>query len=134
MKITLLESFFLIGISTNKFKEFDVYYVHMSPSSFVTQVGTFDTFFLFFFSVSFSFFLTCSIHSRFLNLTQSSFLGVVTTTRVTHASPAGMYAHTSERNWESDSDVPDECLELGCRDIAYQLIMNNPGRHFKVSF
>ncbi|KAI8437087.1 hypothetical protein MSG28_010443 [Choristoneura fumiferana] len=43
-----------------------------------------------------------------------------------------MYAHTSERNWESDSDVPEECLELGCRDIAYQLVMNNPGRHFKV--
>ncbi|KAL0838596.1 hypothetical protein ABMA28_016687 [Loxostege sticticalis] len=59
-------------------------------------------------------------------------VGLVTTTRVTHASPAGMYAHTSDRNWESDADVPDECLSLGCRDIAYQLVMENPGRHFKV--
>ncbi|XP_050685011.1 membrane-bound alkaline phosphatase-like [Leptidea sinapis] len=59
-------------------------------------------------------------------------VGLVTTTRVTHASPAGMYAHTSERNWESDADIPKECLTLGCRDIAYQLIMNNPGRQFKV--
>ncbi|XP_030033710.2 membrane-bound alkaline phosphatase isoform X2 [Manduca sexta] len=59
-------------------------------------------------------------------------VGLVTTTRVTHASPAGMYAHTSERNWESDVDVPEECLALGCRDIAYQLVMNNPGRQFKV--
>ncbi|CAH2095931.1 unnamed protein product [Euphydryas editha] len=59
-------------------------------------------------------------------------VGIVTTTRVTHASPAGMYAHTSERNWESDSDVPDECLSLGCKDIAYQLITTNPGRQFKV--
>ncbi|XP_047533306.1 membrane-bound alkaline phosphatase-like isoform X1 [Vanessa atalanta] len=59
-------------------------------------------------------------------------VGLVTTTRVTHASPAGMYAHTSERNWESDADVPAECLSLGCKDIAYQLITSNPGRQFKV--
>jgi len=26
--------------------------------------------------------------------------GVVTTARITHATPAGVYAHTSERNWE----------------------------------
>ncbi|XP_069359660.1 membrane-bound alkaline phosphatase-like isoform X2 [Maniola hyperantus] len=59
-------------------------------------------------------------------------VGFVTTTRVTHASPAGMYAHTSERNWESDADVPDECLSLGCRDIAFQLVTSDPGRQFKV--
>ncbi|GBP05328.1 Membrane-bound alkaline phosphatase [Eumeta japonica] len=58
--------------------------------------------------------------------------GVVTTTRVTHASPAGTYAHTSERNWEADSDIPQQCRDLGCRDIAYQLVMHNPGRKFKV--
>ncbi|XP_026738716.1 alkaline phosphatase, tissue-nonspecific isozyme-like isoform X2 [Trichoplusia ni] len=59
-------------------------------------------------------------------------IGLVTTTRVTHASPAGVYAHTSERNWESDADVPTECLAVGCRDIAYQLVTNSPGRHLKV--
>ncbi|CAH0715321.1 unnamed protein product, partial [Brenthis ino] len=59
-------------------------------------------------------------------------VGFVTTTRVTHASPAGMYAHTSERNWESDADVPEECRNLGCKDIAYQLVTSNPGRQFKV--
>ncbi|XP_045772639.1 membrane-bound alkaline phosphatase-like isoform X1 [Maniola jurtina] len=59
-------------------------------------------------------------------------VGFVTTTRATHASPAGMYAHTSERNWESDADVPDECLSLGCRDIAFQLVTSDPGRQFKV--
>ncbi|EDX11379.1 GD12118 [Drosophila simulans] len=31
--------------------------------------------------------------------------GLVTTTRVTHASPAGVYAHTSNRDFESDYDV-----------------------------
>ncbi|XP_035440164.2 membrane-bound alkaline phosphatase isoform X1 [Spodoptera frugiperda] len=65
-------------------------------------------------------------------LEQGLDVGLVTTTRVTHASPAGMYAHTSERNWESDADVPDECLAAGCRDIAYQLVTSSPGRHFKV--
>ncbi|CAB3227238.1 unnamed protein product [Arctia plantaginis] len=65
-------------------------------------------------------------------LDQGLDVGFVTTTRVTHASPAGMYAHSSERNWESDADVPTECLALGCRDIASQLIMSTPGRHYKV--
>ncbi|KAJ8722268.1 hypothetical protein PYW08_004670 [Mythimna loreyi] len=65
-------------------------------------------------------------------LDQGLDVGIVTTTRVTHASPAGMYAHTSERNWESDADVPTECLAAGCRDIAYQLVTSSPGRHFKV--
>ncbi|XP_075977665.1 membrane-bound alkaline phosphatase-like isoform X2 [Anticarsia gemmatalis] len=65
-------------------------------------------------------------------LDQGLDVGFVTTTRVTHASPAGMYAHSSERNWESDADVPTECLTLGCRDIAYQLVMDSPGRHYKV--
>ncbi|XP_026752907.2 membrane-bound alkaline phosphatase-like [Galleria mellonella] len=59
-------------------------------------------------------------------------VGLVTTTRVTHASPAGMYAHSSERNWESDADVPDECLAMGCEDIAHQLVFNEPGRRFKI--
>ncbi|XP_063825791.1 membrane-bound alkaline phosphatase-like isoform X1 [Ostrinia nubilalis] len=59
-------------------------------------------------------------------------VGLVTTTRVTHASPAGMYAHTSDRNWEADADVPEECLALGCKDIAHQLVMGYPGKHFKV--
>ncbi|KAJ2949264.1 hypothetical protein O0L34_g6216 [Tuta absoluta] len=65
-------------------------------------------------------------------LEQGLDVGIVTTTRVTHASPAGMYAHVSERNWESDADVPDECLALGCHDIAYQLVSSDPGRQFKV--
>jgi alkaline phosphatase len=31
--------------------------------------------------------------------------GVVTTTRVTHATPGACYAHTADRDWESDYDV-----------------------------
>lgn len=45
--------------------------------------------------------------------------GVVSTARVTHATPAATYAHTSMRDWEADSDLP-----TGTRitDIASQLI------------
>lgn len=58
--------------------------------------------------------------------------GIVTTTRVTHASPAGAYAHTASRDWESDTDVSDSNLNpRTCRDIAYQLI-NEDGKGFKV--
>ncbi|XP_042535255.1 intestinal-type alkaline phosphatase-like [Dipodomys spectabilis] len=51
-------------------------------------------------------------------------VGVVTTTRVQHASPAGTYAHTVNRNWYSDADMPASALQEGCRDIAAQLVSN----------
>lgn len=51
-------------------------------------------------------------------------VGVVTTTRVQHASPAGTYAHTVNRNWYSDADMPAQALKDGCHDIATQLISN----------
>uniref|UniRef100_A0A9L0K9F9 alkaline phosphatase n=1 Tax=Equus asinus TaxID=9793 RepID=A0A9L0K9F9_EQUAS len=49
---------------------------------------------------------------------------VTTTTRVQHASPAGTYAHTVNRSWYSDAEMPDEALNDGCQDIARQLISN----------
>ncbi|XP_036276515.1 intestinal-type alkaline phosphatase-like [Pipistrellus kuhlii] len=51
-------------------------------------------------------------------------VGVVTTTRVQHASPAGTYAHTVNREWYSDADMPAQALKDGCQDIATQLISN----------
>lgn len=48
--------------------------------------------------------------------------GFVTTARVTHASPAALYAHGPERNWEDDQDMPPEALAAGCKDFASQLI------------
>ncbi|OUS40306.1 hypothetical protein A9R00_06705, partial [Oleispira antarctica] len=47
---------------------------------------------------------------------------VVTTARVTHATPATTYAHSVDRNWESDDAIPQEAKDLGCLDIASQLI------------
>lgn len=51
-------------------------------------------------------------------------MGVVTTTRVQHASPAGAYAHTVNRNWYSDTNVLASARREGCKDIATQLISN----------
>jgi alkaline phosphatase len=48
--------------------------------------------------------------------------GVVTTSAVTHATPAATYAHSPERNWESDAQLPAAASAAGCRDIARQLI------------
>lgn len=45
--------------------------------------------------------------------------GVVTTTRVTHATPAATFAHTSHRDWEADSLLPNKAT---VKDIAAQLI------------
>ena len=54
-------------------------------------------------------------------------VGVVTTTRVTHATPAAVYAHAVERDWESDAYLPGEAAAAGCRDIAAQLTSLAPG-------
>lgn len=51
-------------------------------------------------------------------------VGIVTTTRVQHASPAASYAHSVSRSWYSDSDLPDSAIEEGCVDIATQLVTN----------
>lgn len=51
-------------------------------------------------------------------------MGVVTTTSVQHASPASAYAHTVNRNWYSDANMPASAREEGCTDIATQLISN----------
>ncbi|MEL1265179.1 alkaline phosphatase [Pseudoxanthomonas putridarboris] len=48
--------------------------------------------------------------------------GVVTTARLTHATPAATYAHVPHRDWENDTDLPPEALAAGCRDIAHQLL------------
>ncbi len=48
--------------------------------------------------------------------------GAVTTTRITHATPAATYAHLPERNWEVDAELTPEAKAAGCKDFAAQLI------------
>lgn len=47
---------------------------------------------------------------------------MVTTARVTHATPATTYAHSSDRNWESDHALPQLAKDSGCLDIASQFV------------
>ncbi|NRA72672.1 MAG: alkaline phosphatase [Gammaproteobacteria bacterium] len=46
--------------------------------------------------------------------------GVVSTARITHATPAATYASSVERNWEDISDMPEGTSD--CQDIALQLV------------
>lgn len=48
--------------------------------------------------------------------------GIVSTARLTHATPASVYAQSPSRNWEDDSALPEEARANGCSDIAAQLI------------
>ncbi|GFU17926.1 alkaline phosphatase, tissue-nonspecific isozyme [Trichonephila clavipes] len=57
--------------------------------------------------------------------------GLVTTTRVTHATPAAMYSHSASRYWESDGKIPKED-RAECKDIARQLVEDDPGRNINV--
>jgi alkaline phosphatase len=59
--------------------------------------------------------------------------GVVSTARITHATPAAAYAHTPHRDWESDADMPEEAIAQGCTDIARQLVEVKYGDGFEVA-
>ena len=48
--------------------------------------------------------------------------GVVSTARVTHATPGACYAHTPNRDWESDADLSDGAKAANFPDIARQLV------------
>ncbi len=71
-----------------------------------------------------------------LEIAESSGLatGVVTTTRITDATPAASYAHSADDNWEADADMPVEARDAGCVDIARQLIEFSAGDGIDVAF
>ena len=48
--------------------------------------------------------------------------GVVTTTRITDATPASTYGHTPFRRWEGDQDMSADAKSAGCIDLARQLV------------
>ncbi|KGD64275.1 alkaline phosphatase [Alcanivorax nanhaiticus] len=53
--------------------------------------------------------------------------GVVSTARITHATPAATYSRVPERNWESDDGLTEEAKSGGCKDIADQLVSYSYG-------
>lgn len=58
---------------------------------------------------------------------QGKSTGIVTTTRLTHATPAASYAISPDREYENDANTDE-----GCIDIAYQLIYGETGGNFRV--
>ena len=54
--------------------------------------------------------------------------GIVSTARVTHATPAATYAHTSVRDWEHNGQIASACAGVAnpVKDIARQLIEVSP--------
>lgn len=57
--------------------------------------------------------------------------GIVTTTRVTHATPAAAFAHSFDRNWECEVNIPAN-VRNNTKDIARQLVENAPGNKMNV--
>ena len=49
-------------------------------------------------------------------------VGIVSTARLTHATPAAVYAHSADRDWEGDGDIPAQEATKGCKAIADQLL------------
>jgi alkaline phosphatase len=62
--------------------------------------------------------------------------GVVTTARLTHATPGACYAHSPDRDWESDGDIftrRKDAFDAKFPDIARQLIEFNYGNGLEVA-
>lgn len=59
--------------------------------------------------------------------------GLITTTSVTHASPAGIYAHAANRDWENDAEILKAQHDPNvCSDIAMQLVHGDVGHKLNV--
>lgn len=61
-------------------------------------------------------------------------LGVISTARITHATPATTYAHSADRDWENNAALPKDAAKYGCEDIAAQFVKYNEGNGFQVTF
>lgn len=59
--------------------------------------------------------------------------GVVSTARLTHATPAACFAHSPHRNWEDDTQLTAEARAGGFPDIARQLIEFSFGNGLEVA-
>lgn len=65
-------------------------------------------------------------------LSKGKSVGLVTNMRVTHATPAPLYAHSPNRWWEYDAKINPEKDKRMCKDIARQLVEDYPGRNIQV--
>jgi alkaline phosphatase len=59
--------------------------------------------------------------------------GFITTTHVTHASPAGIYANIANRYWENDARIQKDGHDPNiCPDVGHQLIHNDVGKKLNI--
>lgn len=49
-------------------------------------------------------------------------VGIISTARITHATPAAVYGHTSRRDLEADKDIDGPYAEAGCKSLARQML------------
>jgi alkaline phosphatase len=56
----------------------------------------------------------------------------VSTARITHATPAGGYASVANRDWEASMPAEANTQPDRCKDIARQLVENEPGANLSV--
>ncbi|KAG5673004.1 hypothetical protein PVAND_003084 [Polypedilum vanderplanki] len=59
--------------------------------------------------------------------------GLVTNTRICHATPASAYAYSFHRDYECDTKVPNY-IRSHFKDISRQLVENKPGKDLNVIF
>jgi len=59
--------------------------------------------------------------------------GIVSTAKVTHATPAGCYSHVPLRGWENDSKLTAPARRAGFPDIARQLIEFSHGDGLEIA-
>ena len=52
-------------------------------------------------------------------------IGIISTARITHATPAAVYGHAADRGFENDTDLDKVAIKAGCTDLAAQLISSN---------
>jgi alkaline phosphatase len=53
-------------------------------------------------------------------------VGIISTARLTHATPAAVYGRSVDRGLESDDRMPEELTAMGCKSLAAQLIETAP--------
>ena len=52
-------------------------------------------------------------------------VGIISTARITHATPAAMYGHAVDRGWENDEDVDPRAAKARCKSLASQLLKSS---------
>lgn len=49
-------------------------------------------------------------------------VGIISTARITHATPAAVFGHAANRGWEADKDIEGMVKLAGCKSLAAQLV------------